>query len=49
MLIGRIFQYIGVAISVYAAVTNVMAGDMAMAIGQSLALIKNRDLRAFGN
>ena len=49
MLIGRIFQYIGVAIPVYAAVTNVMAGDMAMAIGQSLALIKNRDLRAFGN
>ena len=37
MLIGRIFQYIGVAIPVYAAVTNVMAGDMAMAIGQSVA------------
>ena len=37
MLIGRIFQYIGVTISVYAALTNVMAGDMAMAIGQSVA------------
>ena len=37
MLIGRIFQYIGVAIPVYAAATNVMAGDMAMAIGQSVA------------
>jgi len=37
MLIGRIFQYIGVAIPVYAATTNVMAGDMAMAIGQSVA------------
>ena len=38
MLIGRIFQYIGVAIPVYAAATNVMAGDMAMAIGQSVAI-----------
>ena len=37
MLIGRIFQYIGVVIPVYAAATNVMAGDMAMAIGQSVA------------
>lgn len=37
MLIGRIFQYIGVAIPVYAAATNLMAGDMAMAIGQSAA------------
>ena len=37
MLIGRVFQYIGVAIPVYAAATNVMAGDMAMAIGQSVA------------
>ena len=36
MLIGRIFQYIGVAIPVYAATTNVMAGDMVMAIGQSV-------------
>jgi len=37
LLIGRIFQYIGVAIPVYAATTNLMAGDMAMAIGQSVA------------
>ena len=37
MLVGRIFQYIGVVIPVYAALTNVMAGDMAMAIGQSIA------------
>ena len=37
LLIGRIFQYIGVAFPVYAATTNLMAGDMAMAIGQSIA------------
>ena len=37
MLIGRIFQYIGCGVSVYAALTNLMAVDMAMAVGQSVA------------
>jgi len=37
LLIGRFFQYIGCAISVYAAITHMIAGDMALAIGQSVA------------
>ena len=37
MLVGRVFQYIGFAIPVYATLTNFIAGDMAMAVGQSVA------------
>jgi O-antigen/teichoic acid export membrane protein len=37
MLIGRVLQYIGIAIPVYSALTNSIGGDMAMAIGQSVA------------
>jgi O-antigen/teichoic acid export membrane protein len=37
LLVGRVFQYIGFAIPVYATLTNFIAGDMAMAVGQSVA------------
>jgi len=37
LLVGRVAQYIGCAIPVYAALAGYLAGDMALAIGQSLA------------
>ena len=37
LLVGRVFQYVGFAIPVYATLTNFIAGDMAMAVGQSIA------------